>query len=46
MIAVAIQDNHINGNNSNNNDISLEVFLKKLETVGIRININKLRNVK
>jgi len=37
------QDNHSN-NNGNNSDISLEVFLKKLESIGITIDMNKLRN--
>jgi hypothetical protein len=36
------QDNH--SNNNGNNDTSLEVFLKKLESIGITIDINKLRN--
>jgi hypothetical protein len=30
--------------NGNGNDISLEVFLKKLQSIGITIDINKLRN--
>jgi hypothetical protein len=34
-----------NGNgDGNNNDISLEVLLKKLESVGITINLERLRN--
>jgi hypothetical protein len=37
------QENH---SNNNGNDISLEVFLKKLESIGITIDINKLRNCK
>ena len=38
------QDNHSNGNNNGNKDISLELFLKKLESIGITIDLNKLRN--
>ena len=30
----------------NGNDISLEVFLKKLQSIGVTIDVNKLRNVK
>ena len=30
--------------NWNGNDISLEVFLKKLQSIGITIDMNKLRN--
>lgn len=30
--------------NGNKNDISLEVLLKKLESIGITIDINRLRN--
>jgi hypothetical protein len=41
----SIQDNHSN-NNGNNNDISLEVLLKKLESIGIFIDMSKLKNVK
>jgi DNA polymerase I-like protein with 3'-5' exonuclease and polymerase domains len=39
------QDNHSN-NNGNNNDISLEVVLMKLESIGITIDTNRLKNVK
>lgn len=38
------QENHSNING--NNDISLEVLLKKLESIGITIDLNKVRNVK
>ena len=31
---------------SNGNDLSVEVFLKKLESIGITINLTKLRDVK
>jgi len=30
----------------NRNDISVDVLLKKLESVGITVDLNKLRNVK
>ena len=36
------QENHSNGNNGN--DISLELLLKKLESIGITLDLNKLRN--
>jgi hypothetical protein len=39
------QQQKLNGNNGNN-DISLEFFLKKLESIGIAIDINNPRNVK
>jgi hypothetical protein len=36
-----------NGNgNGNGNDISVDVLLKKLESIGITIDLNKLRNCK
>lgn len=38
------QQQKLNGNN-NGNDISLEVFLKKLESIGIEIDVKRLRNV-
>jgi hypothetical protein len=38
------QDKHSNSN-GNNNDISLDVFLKKLESIGITIDLTKLRNI-
>jgi hypothetical protein len=30
----------------NNNDISVEVLLKRLESVGVKLDLNKLRNMK
>jgi hypothetical protein len=38
------QQQKLNGINNDNNHISLEVFLKKLQSIGITIDINKLRN--
>ena len=32
-------------NNGNGNDLSVQVLLKKLETVGVKVDLNKLRNV-
>ena len=32
--------------NGNGNDIGVEVLLKKLESIGITLDLNKLRNVK
>lgn len=31
-------------NNGNGNDISVEVLLKKLESIGVKIDLSKLRN--
>ena len=31
-------------NNGNSNDISVEVLLKKLESIGVKIDLSKLRN--
>ena len=48
--AFNISDNKIHecqkssNDNGNNNDISVEVLLKKLESVGISINLERLRN--
>ena len=38
--------NGTNGHNGNNSDLSLEVFLKKLQSIGITIDLEKLRNAK
>ena len=35
-----------NGNGSNHNDLSVEVLLKRLESVGVTVNLKQLRNVK
>jgi hypothetical protein len=32
--------------NGNNNELSLEVVFKKLESIGVTIDLNKLRNAK
>lgn len=31
-------------NNGNGNDISVDVLLKKLESIGVKIDLSKLRN--
>jgi len=33
-------------NNWNGNDLSVEVLLKRLESVGVKLDLSKLRNVK
>jgi hypothetical protein len=39
------KQNHSNGT-GNGNDLSLEVVLKKLESIGITLDLEKLRNAK
>ena len=39
-----VVDDWANRSNGNGNDISVQVLLKKLESVGITIDLNKLRN--
>jgi hypothetical protein len=38
------EDNHNNGNNVNHSDISLELVLRKLNSIGVTIDLDVLRN--